>query len=774
MERVRLLSGPLFERQQVNGRHLRALDAARLVAPYREPCGLAKTVPTYGGWEARDIGGHSLGHYLSALAYHHAATGEAWVLERIDTIVDQLEECRVASGDDGVVAVGKPGLLKVREGLIEANGFKLNGYWVPFYALHKLFAGLRDAWRLTANARALELERRLADWVGRLFEGLSAEQVQAVLRTEHGGMKETMVDLAEDTGDERYRRMAGDYFHHVAILDPLLAGEDNLNGLHGNTYIPKVIGLAREHEAGGDPRRVRAVEAFWDNVVNRRSFATGGHGEREHFFPPSDFPRRLTPYTCETCNSYNMLKLTSHLFAWSPTEARAAQMDFAERVLLNHVAANVGRRAGEYGYFLGLGAVGVKVLSTPDDSWWCCVGTGLENPARYGELVYFEEAEALWVNLYAASRFTSRDGAFTLTQDTAFPAGDTIRLTWRAAQPVKRVLHLRVPGWCDAPDLAINGKARSVASAPSSYLRIEREWRDGDTVELRLPMRLRVEPLPEDDRHHLALAYGPLVLAAVVPPKAGEADPAKERFSDHLLARGKTDEFPPVFVAETEADLITGFEPAKAVGHFTSRGVVAPADLRFIPLHEVYEEHYAVYLPRLTPEAWRNEEANLRAQQERATALAAATLDAVQPGQQQPEVEHALTAEKSEACLLHHRHGRTVSPGGWCEYRLRCDPTAPLSLVTTYWGMQWVAAEFSLSLDGAVFARESIRNNRPGDFYSVAYAIPAELTAGKTTVVIRVQVDTGSAAPVQLFGLKLMRTDAIVGDAAYVKPPSVG
>lgn len=773
MQRVRLLAGVLRERQQVNGRHLRAIDSDRLLAVYRPVCGLPAKAEAYGGWETRDIAGHSLGHCLSALAYHFAATGEVWAQERVARIVQELEACRVASGDDGVVAVGKPGLLDLRRGKVESSPFMLNGCWVPFYALHKLFAGLRDAYRFTENEQALEIERRLAEWVERLFEGFDAAQVQAVLRAEHGGMKEVLVDLAADTGDARFMRMAEETFHHAAVLDPLLAGEDNLNGLHGNTYIPKVIGVAREYEARREPRLARAAEFFWDNVVQRRSYATGGHGEREHFFPPADFPRHLTPYACETCNSYNMLKLTSHLFAWAPDEG-AARMDFTERALFNHLAANLGRREGEYGYFLGLGGVAVKVFSTPYDSWWCCVGTGLENPARYGEQFYFEDGDALWVNLYAASTVTSRDGAFTLTQETQFPCEDSVRLAVRCAQPVKLALKLRHPGWCERLEVKLNGEPWPAKSQPSSYLTIKREWRDGDLIELHLPMRLRCEPLPHSERKQLALMFGPLLLAAVVPPDATKPDPAKERWADHLLARGKTDEFPPVFVAESEEALIAGLEPTSTFGHFVSRGVVAPDDLHFMPLLHVYEEHYAVYLPRLTPDEWCREEADLRAQQTREAELVAATLDAVEPGQQQPEVEHQLAGEKTEPYLLHHRHGREVAPGGWCEYRLRCDSTEPMAVVATYWGMQWVAAEFEWQVDGVSFAEESIRNNRPGDFFAVAYSVPSELTAGKTQITLRLQVKATSGGPAQLFGLKFMRAVAIAGDVAFVKPPSVG
>jgi DUF1680 family protein len=231
--------------------------------------------------------------------------------------VDELAACQQAHGDGGIMPGARETLLALREGKIDANNAKLNGFWVPFYTLHKVFAGLRDAYRLIGYDRALEVECALAIWVDSILRELSSEQIQTMLTTEHGGMNEALADLAADTGDERYLRMAADYFHHDKVLNPILAGEDRLDGLHGNTQIPKVVGLAREYELGGNEVYQNAAESFWRHVVENRSFATGGHGESEHFFPPEDFPKRLTPYTCETCNSYNMLKLTSHLFAWS-------------------------------------------------------------------------------------------------------------------------------------------------------------------------------------------------------------------------------------------------------------------------------------------------------------------------------------------------------------------------------------------------------------------------------------------------------------------------
>ena len=352
LSQVRLIDGGIFkERQDVHARYLLMVEPDRLLAPFRLQAGLRPKAERYGGWESRDISGHTLGHYLSAVSFLFGSSGDEQVCERIDYIVNELALCQEANGDGYVLPVSKQAFEELRDGRIHASPFTLNGVWVPFYTQHKVFAGLRDAYRLACNKKALEVERRIADWLDGTLAKLDEAQVQEMLRTEYGGMNEVLADLSADTGHQRYLEMAAKYFHHRAVLEPMFRGEDRLNLLHGNTQIPKVVGLAREHELTGEASFHTAAASFWDHVVNQRSYAIGGHGESEHFFPVEQFPQRLTPNTCETCNTYNMLKLTGHLFSWEP---RAAQMDFVERAMINHPAANIGESLANSGTSLGL------------------------------------------------------------------------------------------------------------------------------------------------------------------------------------------------------------------------------------------------------------------------------------------------------------------------------------------------------------------------------------------------------------------------------------
>ncbi|MDF3059546.1 MAG: hypBA1 [Rariglobus sp.] len=756
LSQVRLLEGPFKDRQAINARYLLdEVDVDRLLAGFRAQAGLPEKAKRYGGWEARGINGHSLGHYLSAVSAHYATTGDARALERVRYVVAELAACQQANGDGYVLPVNKRVYDDLRAGRIKASGFSLNDEWVPNYTLHKVFAGLHDAYHLAGSKEALEVGRRLADYLAGVYTHLTPAQAQEILKCEFGGLNEVFADLTADTGDPRYLQLARTVFNHDAILGPLEHGRDELNGKHGNTQIPKLVGLARAYQLTGDTVALTGVKTFWNSIVEKRSFANGGHGEAEHFFPPEQFPQKLLPHTSETCNSYNMVKLTGFMFAWEP---KAAQMDFVERVLLNHLIANIGQKPGEFGYFLSSAPVGVKVFSRPNDAWWCCVGTGMENPARYGEQVYYHSGDTLWVNLYLASQLDWKERDVHLRQETRFPDADTVRFTVAAANPVRFTLNLRHPHWCAKPGVTVNGQPVPVTSTPSSYLALDRVWKHGDRIEVRLPMTLRTEPLPHSNDRIVALMYGPLQLAAIVPTNPGVPDPATSRYSDHLKARGKTDETPPVLVAANPADLLDGLKPAgTAFASFRSDGIIQPADLDFIPLHRVYEEHYASYFPLLTPAEWTARQAEIRTEQERLARLEAATVDTVQPGFQQAEVEHRFASERSETGDHRNRKWRDALPGGWFSYEMAVDPSKPVALVSTYWSDDR-GRELELQVDGKTLVLAKPNHDKRGVFYDAAYTIPAELTRGKKTVTVRLVATRVRAGT---FGFRTVLADAI-------------
>ncbi len=768
LAQVRLLDGPFKQRQDVDARFLlEVVEADRLLAGFRAQAGLPEKAKRYGGWEARGINGHSLGHYLSAVSALYATTGNPAALQRVNYVVGELAACQAANGDGYVLPVNKRIYADLRQGRIKASGFSLNDEWVPNYTLHKVFAGLRDAYHFARNRQALDVERRLADFLAGVYEKLTPAQAQEILKAEHGGMNEVFADLTSDTGSPRYLELARTVFHHDAILNPLERGQDQLNGQHGNTQIPKIVGLAREYELTGRPAARTAVQTFWDSVVNQRSFVIGGHGDDEHFFPPEQFPQHLKPHTAETCNSYNMIKLTGHLFAWQP---QAAQMDFVERVLLNHIIANIGRQPGEFGYFLGLSPVATKVFSTPLSAWWCCVGTGMENPARYAEQVYFHSPDALWVNLFMASELDWKEKGVKLRQQTAFPDADTVRITIDATTPVNFALKIRHPYWCALPEIKVNGEAVAVTSKPSTYLSIEREWKSGDTIDLRLPMTLRSEALPGSNGKTIALRYGPNVLAGVVPTQPGTPDPATQRWDDQLKAPSKTAEIPPVLVAADAAEALAHLRPAgTAFAEFRSAGLVHPLDLTFVPLHRVNEEHYSVYFPFMSPAEWKTQEREILAVAARHTQLDAATVDSVQPGFQQSEVDHHLQSATSESGDFRNRKWRDARNGGWFSYDITVDPAKPMALVCTYFGDDR-QRDFDILVDGQKAASQKIDGSPRGKFFTAVYPLPAALTKARTKVTVRFQANKQAMAG-GLFGLRMMQAASAPAAALEAAAP---
>ena len=424
-------------------------------------------------------------------------------------MVDELATCQQADGDGYVAAIpdGKKIYTEVSHGDIRTEPFQLNGCWVPNYTLHKLFAGLRDAYHLCGNQKALRVSRTLADWLDGMLANLSEAQFQHMLAAEHGGMNETLADLYADTGDERYLALSR-RFHHQAILEPLAEGHDILPGKHANTQIPKLVGLARRYELTGDDSDRRAAEFFWDRVVHHHSYVTGGHCDHEHFGEPDHLNDRLSSDTTETCNVYNMLKLTRLVFGWKP-EAQVA--DFYERALLNHIRATQ-HPDGRVIYNLSLKPGGTKQY-LPVDSFTCCGGTGMENHVKYGEAIYFHGDEELWVNLFIASEVAWKQRQLTLRQETTWPDGESSQLTFSCQSPQEFTLHIRHPYWAThGLGVSINGQPQQIDSQPSSFVSIHRVWQDGDTVTVTFPMSLRTESMPDNPRR-IALFYGPTLLS---------------------------------------------------------------------------------------------------------------------------------------------------------------------------------------------------------------------------------------------------------------------
>jgi len=736
---VRLLDSPFKTGQDIAVKYLLSLEPDRFLANFRKEAGLEPRAPHYGGWESQGVSGHCGGHYLSACAIAYSATGDARFLDRVNYMVKELAACQAANGNGYVAAIpnGKTIYSNLASGKISSAGFDLNGGWVPNYTLHKLFAGLRDAYRLTGNAQSLKVETGLADWLNDSFKSLSEDQMQKVLAAEHGGINETLADLYADTGDPRYLALSK-RFHHRAILDPLARGEDILPGKHANTQIPKLIGLATRYELAGEPADRAAANFFWDRVVHHHSYVTGGHCDHEHFGAPDKLNDRLSTMTTETCNVYNMLKLTRHVFGWKPD---ASVADFFERALLNQIRATQ-HPDGSVVYNLSLQPGHHKEYQSLYDGFTCCVGTGMENHIKYGEGIYFHDANSLWVNLFIPSELNWQEQGLKLRQETRWPSGETSRLFLSLAAPREFAIRIRHPYWAEKGiRIRVNGKLQKIESEPSGYAILKRKWKNRDRIEVEFPMSLRTESMP-DNPDRIAFFYGPTVLAADLGPVNDPA--AAEPF------------YVPALV-QSETSILSAVKPAgKGELSFVTTGLGRPHDFNLVPFHSLHDRRYTVYLDKFTPAAWTSREAGIRAEQERARALAARTLDVLRIGEMQPERDHDLQGEKTSAGEAMGRKWRHAVDGGWFAFKLKADPSHPTDLLLTFWGDESGKRTFDILADNVVVGTQTLLNNKPGQFFDVALPLPENLTRGKSEVVIKLQAHPDNWAG-GLFGARTVR-----------------
>jgi uncharacterized protein len=728
LEDVRLLNGPFKHAMTRDAEYLLRLEPDRLLSGFRKEAGLTPKADAYGGWESMTIAGHSLGHYLSACAFMFASTGDGRFRERVNYIVAELETCQRANGNGYVAAIpnGKKIFQEVSTGNLRVQPFDLNGGWVPWYTLHKLFAGLLDAHQYVHNAKALTVATKLADWADVTLAKLTEEQFQRMLDCEHGGMNEVLAELYARTGNEKYLRLSR-RFHHKAVLEPLARREDRLQGLHANTQIPKLIGLARRYELTADAADKIAAEFFWRRVVSRHSYVNGGNSDGERFGPPDKLSDRLSENTSETCNTYNMLKLTRHLFEW---HASAEYADYYERALYNHILASQNPDDGMVCYYVPLKAGSRKVYSKPFDDFWCCVGTGMENHAKYGEAVYFHDNAGVWVNLFIPSELTWRAKGFTLRQETLYPEADKVSFAVKTRRPVSLALRLRYPAWAnDGVTVTVNGRAQTIDAMPGSFIEIKRTWKSGDRIELTIPMSLRLETMP-DKRRRVAILYGPTVLA-------GELEPEEQPGGVNLT---------PALV--TEANGISNWiEPARPGPlAFRTTGAGRPTDVTLYPFYRMHNKRYAVYWDLLNDQQWLQRVTNYKNELEVARRLESLTVDFVQPGAPQPEREHNMRGDRMDSGENSGRKWRHARDGGWVSFDLKVLPDQPVSLVCSYWGSESGPRTFDILVDGTRIGTQSLGNDKPGEFFNVTYVVPENLTRGKSKITVRFQPHAGNTA----------------------------
>jgi DUF1680 family protein len=759
LEDVRLLKSPFTAAVEANRAYLLKLELDRLLAPFRREAGLEPRKPAYGNWESGGLDGHTAGHYLSALASMMASgndTAERELGRRLDYMVDELSRCQQACGNGYVGGVpGSKALWKeVEQGHIEA----LNGKWVPWYNVHKTLAGLRDAYSMAGNEQALEVMVRLGDWCDQTTRGLSDEQMQRMLGTEHGGMNEVLADLYAIRGDEKYLSLAR-RFCHAKVLNPLKARVDGLTGLHANTQIPKVVGLERIGLLTGNKQDCGGARFFWENVTGSRSVAFGGNSVSEHFNNPADFgvmiEHREGP---ETCNTYNMLRLTELLFT---EEARAEYADFYERALYNHILASINPANPGFVYFTPIRPQHYRVYSQPEQCFWCCVGTGMENPGKYGKFIYARATNGVRVNLFIPSVLSVPELGLGLRQETAFPDEARTRLTMHLARPETFSVYVRHPSWVSETGFAlrVNGQPVSATSSPSSYVEVRRKWRDGDLMEVELPMRTTVERLP-DGSDWVAILRGPIVLASPCGTNGLTGLRANDTRMGHV-ASGPLVPLDQVPVLLASADELPAHVTPDDSGslRFRLKDIVEPAasaGLPLIPFFRLHDQRYQMYWQLTTQAGLLARQERLASEERAKAAREAATLDWVAVGEQQSEVEHAFRGEAVETGEF---QGRRWRHGHAFQYSLDCRGSQAVELAVTYSGGDR-GRVFDVFAGDKLLATERLTGGQPGRFFERRYRIPSEAVQAldKGLLAIRFVGREASLAG-GVFDVRLMRIE---------------
>jgi DUF1680 family protein len=766
---VRLGPSPFLDAQTTDLNYLMAMEPDRLLAPFLREAGLEPKKPSYGNWESTGLDGHMGGHYLSALALMVASTGDAEVRRRMDYFVAELKRAQQANGDGylGGIPGGRAAWRDVAAGKLHADNFSVNGKWVPWYNLHKIYAGLRDAYRYGGSEDARAMLIALSDWALRLTGHLSDAQMQTMLKSEHGGMNEVLADVYQMTGESRYLDLALK-FSHQAILQPLEKGEDKLTGLHANTQIPKVIGFKRIGELSTDPKTRKdmeqAAEFFWQTVVEHRTVAIGGNSVKEHFHDDKDFSPMINEVEGpETCNTYNMLKLTEMLFL---SKQQGSFADYYERALYNHILGSQHPGSGGFVYFTPMRPNHYRVYSQVDQAMWCCVGSGIESHAKYGEFIYAHDGKgddaALFVNLFIPSTLQWREKGVQVTQANRFPDQAGTRITVdEVADNARFTMKIRYPAWVAAGKLAIhvNGRLVKVDAKPGDYVGIARAWHKGDRVDVSLPMTTRLEQMP-DKSNYYAVLHGPIVLAAKTNPFPTEhlnflADDSR---MGHI-AQGQVCplEAAPTLVADSR-DFIKRFKPVKGKPlTFTAPGTVqggAGSSTEFIPFFRLHDARYMVYWQQSTPGDYARMRAENAAKESERLALDARTIDQVAPGEQQPESDHFFAGEGADAGVNDGRHWRHATK--WFSYQLN-DPKREAKALRLTFARADGGRRFDIVVNGQRIAEVELPTNEAQAFYTRDYALPAALVqGGNGKLDVKFVAQQGSVAG-GLYGLRLLR-----------------
>ena len=760
---ITLLDGPLKHARDLNVQVLLKYDCDRMLAPYRKEAGLQPRKPSYPNWDGLD--GHVGGHYLTALAIN-AATGNEECRKRMEYMISELQLVLDANNQRHEAWChnyigGVPNSAKMWTAFSKGDFGPYFGTWAPFYNIHKMYAGLRDAWLYCGNEQAKNLFLKFCDWAVDITRDLNDEQMERMLGNEHGGMNEVLADAYAITGEQKYMDCAR-RFSHKMLLVPLENGKDCLDNMHANTQIPKVIGYQRIAELAHDVQYHNASEYFWEIVTRQRSLAFGGNSRREHFPTKENCIDYINDIDGpESCNTYNMLKLTEDLNRVKPNGMYG---DFYETAMFNHILSAQHPQHGGYVYFTPARPRHYRNYSAPNKAMWCCVGTGMEDHGKYGQFVWTHdkgvkaENDALYVNLFVASELNWKDRKMVIRQQTAFPYAET-SVVEVAKGKGTFILKVRKPSWCD--NFTVKGVGFDADSyEENGFVCIKRKWKKGDQVKISMPMHAYIKPMVNVPQY-VAIMYGPIMLGM----KTGNEDMRSliaddSRFGQYAGGKKLALDKAPILLPKHLDDIAKDLKPipGKPLHFKLATHMENAIEGELQPFFEIHDSRYMMYWLALGENDYKAYMQKLADEEKARQALENRTVDKVSPGEQQPETDHRMETDNSEKGNTEGVFFRDAKDGHYFSYLMQTKGETDLSLQLKFWGQdEWRTSEFDIYIDDRLLT--SVNNShrwRTTQFKTVDYAIPSELVKGKKEVRVKFVAHKGKQVG-QIYGVRLVK-----------------
>ncbi len=760
---ITLLDGPLKHARDLNVQVLLKYDCDRMLAPYRKEAGLQPRKPSYPNWDGLD--GHVGGHYLSALAIN-AATGNEECRKRMEYMISELQLVLDANNQRPEAWChnyigGVPNSAKMWTAFSKGDFGSYFGTWAPFYNIHKMYAGLRDAWLYCGNEQAKNLFLKFCDWAVDITRDLNDEQMEKMLGNEHGGMNEVLADAYAITGEQKYLDCARRFSHRM-LLVPLENGKDCLDNMHANTQIPKVIGYQRIAELAHDVQYHNASEYFWEIVTRQRSLAFGGNSRREHFPTKENCIDYINDIDGpESCNTYNMLKLTENLNRVKPDGMYG---DFYETAMFNHILSAQHPQHGGYVYFTSARPRHYRNYSAPNEAMWCCVGTGMEDHGKYGQFVWTHdkgvkaEDDALYVNLFVASELNWKNRKMVIRQQTAFPYAET-SVVEVAKGKGTFILKVRKPSWCE--NFTVKGVGFDADSyEENGFVCMKRKWKKGDQVKISMPMHAYIKPMINVPQY-VAIMYGPILLGM----KSGTEDMRgliadDSRFGQYAGGKKLALDEAPILLPKHLDDIAKNLKPvpAKPLHFKLATHMENTIDGELQPFFEIHDSRYMMYWLALGENDYKAYMQKLADEEKARQALEARTVDKVNPGEQQPETDHRMETDDSNKGNTEGIFFRDAKDGHYFSYLMQTKGETNLSLQLKFWGQdEWRTSEFDIYVNDKLLC--SVNNShrwRTTQFKTVDYAIPSEFVKGKKEIRVKFVAHKGKQVG-QIYGVRLVK-----------------